>query len=337
MFDKLKPIKDFFKVVKVNFDRNPRLTLGAIIGHIVLIVLIEHFVFRLVYLTGVSVTLTIAGVLFASIKLPFMKWFWQGYAPRMKVTEPQAPKAKPVKKPKAEKVEVETEVVAKKPVPEKTMKSNVEDLKIRGVQPRETPIGTRLSSSESTGDVVMYVKVAIYLWSWALPAAFGAFAIPAGIFGAFQGGMMFDPSEWERGYETVGFMIHLGNGALIGFGLFVGLAILSFYITRPEIAVRVSRKTVTIGTEVYDRRLFGGFAPGLSSDEFSPNRNPLSRDMGAVVLKARYGRWGAMTKYLVDGQHANDIIIWMNDIIESTNASEEMPYDPFVGKKIELL
>ncbi len=148
---------------------------------------------------------------------------------------------------------------------------------------------------------------------------------------------MFNPDNWERGREALGFMVSLGNGAMIGFGLFVTLAILSFYITRPEITVRVSRKTITIGTEVYDRRLFGGFTPGLSNDEISVHRNPAARNMGGVVLKARYGRWGAMTKYVVDRQHADSIIVWMNEIIDCVGAADEKPYDPYVGKKIELL
>lgn len=101
--------------------------------------------------------------------------------------------------------------------------------------------------------------------------------------------------------------------------------------------MKVQPDIVTFGNYRFDRSLSSGLQVGYKSRETEVNQSFVQPKFGVTSLRFTYGSWGEDLKYLVNTYHADEIVIWMNEIINGVGEQTEKRFDPYAGRKIELL
>ena len=262
----------------------------------------------------------IAGAIvpWASTLLPQLAWFWGPLSKEArKAADPLPTPAQ------AEHIEPQPEVVASNAPPE------FRDNTATNCEPvRRTPVGTFVMTHNSR-EAVLMVKSAIRVWCWASPILWTAAAFLVFLPIGFAIGI--SSSSWQNA-ETNAML-----GAALGVLLGLAIAIVSYFSNRPWVKVIITPETVTYGGRVFDRRYLHGVSTAYDTKETDIKSGFLDGNFGVTVMSMRYGRWGEDLKYMVNARYAPPITVWMNEIIDSVGAPPPPDYDPYAGRKIELL
>ena len=128
-------------------------------------------------------------------------------------------------------------------------------------------------------------------------------------------------------------------GAAVSYGgVFLAMSIASYFLTRPNIRISIDNEVVIVGFYRFDRAKFDGFRSGYSIGHNHNFLNSFQPAIGMSALSLSYGHWGEDTIYLIDSYHANQIVVWLNDLIAHMERSSIVTnYDPQAGQKMELL
>jgi hypothetical protein len=226
-------------------------------------------------------------------------------------------------------------------VSEKSPRKQPKRKRLWAITPRKSPIGTVLI--KHTPDLaVMQFQAAIRFWCWVLPTAFliiaGAALPVGGVWGANAYKKAIESAAWAGGNAPIASLpVYIVFGAVFFSGIFIALSVSAYSLTRPRVRVRVDDQLVKFGSYRFDRKYAGGLRIGYSTKEAELRSSFVQPRFGVVELRFSYGRWGENTKYLVDTRHAEELVVWMNEIIESIGAPMIPKNDPFAGRKIELL
>ncbi|WP_417261452.1 hypothetical protein [Celeribacter sp.] len=320
----------FIETFKSNLATSLAKTIGVIAG-LILSVLVMWIILNQAFWIGVWGGV-LAAILVAAIayRMPALAWFWGRPVPE-KTPEPEEKISTPV-----------AAKTSREDSPETTVSYSDRYRGLFGTMtPRASPVGTQLLK-QTHDKAVMEIRAAIRFWCWALPIAMVVAAVIALPFGGIWGAQLYaenyDRAVWKGGASQVASMpVYIIWGALLFAAVFCALAIASYVLTRPKVQVAVSDDIIKFGSYRFDRKYAAGARVGYTSNETNLRSSFLQPRFGVVALRFAYGRWGEDTKYLVDAHHAEDIVIWMNEIIDSIGEDHVARNDPYAGRKIELL
>ncbi|WP_157946891.1 hypothetical protein [Thalassobius sp. I31.1] len=127
------------------------------------------------------------------------------------------------------------------------------------------------------------------------------------------------------------------TGVLFTCAAFYFVAAVSYFWTRPWVKIVVTPNTIRYGSRFFHREFHDGMRLGYSTNETDLKNKLLEGSFGTVAMRLTYGRWGEDLPYLVNKYHADEIVIWMNEIINSVGAPIDVRHDPYAGEKSELL
>jgi len=195
------------------------------------------------------------------------------------------------------------------------------------VTPRSTPKGTTLVK-QSDDEVIMTVRYVLQFWWPWLPVALLAFTIVgAAPLGSFIGVAI---SDWDSN-RVPGTVMVFVLGSLIA-------TIIAYRNTRGEVPIVAQADKIKVGDKVFDRRHYGGMRMGytVESDDGALKNDFLDQQMGYAALRLSYGRWGEDLPYLVNKYHAPEIVIWMNELIDSMGAAPAKDVDAAKGLRGQI-
>lgn len=321
--------QDFVLRLKKNFQENRNATilisagaaLATFVIWFVLLFLLEVFGIRYAlrqvpFLNRILffAALFLAGYIVVRIgsRVPQLGWFW-GYDMAPVIAHKAEDAAPPSPKPSD---------------------GRVEDVAAFCLVPRSTPKGTELDYLDAN-TARMRVKSAIRFWCYFYPGLFTICAIAGVPLGGYWGLDIYNanPNRWNINPVPYVFW-----GAVLLSGAFVAAAIYSYFSTRPWVTIVVTASTITYGSMKFDRRYYRRMQIGYSTQEAGDMKNDFfDLSMGMVALRLSYGDWGEDLKYLVNKYHSEEIVIWMNRIIDSVGSPPPPANDPYAGRKIELL
>jgi len=202
----------------------------------------------------------------------------------------------------------------------------------RFVKLRDRPKGTKLI--RATNDTVkVKFKAAVRFWwklSWLLwplyiAATVFGFGIAAGSnfyrrIAEARTNFLFD----EGIIDVLGIVLQsllLGLQNAIAWAIVVSpIAWLIMVLTRPWVRVYADREKVVVGRQSFDRRHFGGLRIGyeIKTGDALLKNDFHDLDIGLQGLRLVYGPWGEDLPYLVNKYHANEIVLWLNLMIDQT-------------------
>jgi len=199
--------------------------------------------------------------------------------------------------------------------------------------PRATPKGTKLLEL-SDDKAVFTVKAIIYFWNWFLPFNFVTLAfISAPIAAAYS--YVSDETALSLGSRLM--MEKMLTDAGASFGVFLCLAVVSYFLTRPNVRVVVKPDTIKFGSYLFDRRYVTGLGEDISNPKVETRPSFGVPKSGSTKLYMRYGAWGERMKYQVSTESAVEIIFWANNIIKKVGMAQETTPKASAGQKTELL
>lgn len=339
-------MNDFFENLRKNLKENSEDTRNVIFG-IVGAILVAWVTINVIFALGFfGLILAALVVIFGATRLPQLAWFWGKSTPspsgNPKAEKPDVPDDIPPQFLDGDPEELES-IEDTSPIPETSSPENIiyydqldDDIPLeKGCSyPRETPNGTMLLEASSEKARIR-VKSAIRYWCWVLPGALSIASLLIGIpLGAAIGYSIFEdnPNSWQL--NPVSYMVW---GSIITTGLFIAVAVYSFFATRPWVLITIDPKTIRYGSYKFDRRYHEGMQIGYETGETELKNSFFDQSFGAQTLRLTYGPWGEDLPYLVNSYHAPEIVIWMNRIIENVGAPPAKRSDPYAGRKIELL
>jgi len=315
-------------------------TVGVLLGLFFATLIISIFVNAIIPLGIIGFLLTAAGVVWGASRIPRLAWFWG--RPDTAETASTSPgdeadsKASTMETP-SEKVSQEIPTDERRedgvPPPSRGQMQADEVTPILGApRPRATPQGTQLIK-QSPERAVMKVKSAVRFWSWFLPPFFLITMVITivPITGVLAAAMQ-KANNFRRGLDA-----YLFDAGAVVFACFIGAAVLSYYLTRPSVRITVTPEAVKYGSEYFDRRFHHGVRTGWSMQGVELQNSFFDKSFGLQALRFTYGRWGEDLPYMVNAYHAQEIVIWMNEIIDQVGAPPAPSNDPYAGHKTELL
>jgi len=187
-------------------------------------------------------------------------------------------------------------------------------------KPLQSPLGTELVSL-SEGKAVMSVRVARRTW-WILPYLM----LPITIIGSFPLGMfigtfanpfsMYGGGAWQNFFNAA---LWLTPVALVVINLVL------WRWTQPWLQITATRDAIRMEDMLFDRKQTGGFRLGY---ELQMNVGVLKNgfddiNLGLQGLRLSYGYWGEDLPYLVNGYHANEIVMWLNFVVGKVGSPAE--------------
>lgn len=201
---------------------------------------------------------------------------------------------------------------------------------------RTNPVGTRIIR-KSPDEVILEVKSAVRFWCWAAPAISILAAILAFPVGGWLGFKTYEAStpNWQFNARTAAEISF--TTALILCAICLSVAVFSYFSTRRYIRVVITPRTIAYGDRRFDRRFSHGLRVGYSNNDTDLPSSILAPRFGVTLVRLTYGRWGEDLRYMINAYHADEIVIWMNEIIDSVGAPPPPRNDPYAGRKIELL
>ncbi len=329
-------IDEFVETYRENYTTRRVETLTVTAGLVVAFVVLWILLDQMLGIGFWGVFLAAIAVAFAVYKIPALGWFWQ---PKDGETTPADTSSEAKADPTQQLVTDEADETSVSSVAEETVTSPaaepapapVEHLGLR--VPRDRPLGTRVISHTSD-KAVLEVKTAIQFWSWVLPSLLLVLTVIAIPVGASLGVAAYatSPNKWQSSATA-----YATQSVVIIAGVFLGLTVLSYFLTRPKVQVYITKDVVFFGEYRFDRELSGGFRIGYDAKNVNLPQSFLRPRFGMTVLRFAYGRWGEDMRYLIDAYQANNIVVWMNEIIDSIGDPPTRRFDPSAGRKIELL
>ncbi|WP_065332291.1 hypothetical protein [Tritonibacter mobilis] len=228
----------------------------------------------------------------------------------------------------------------KKPAPQDTQTSEKpttpKPLSHEFVPVRQSPVGTVLLSQNSDR-AIMQVQVAIQFWCWFAPVFFCIAAFFAAPIGSFIG-VAIANSTMSYGRASFGMAASYGFwGATLAVCACLIAALVAYFKTRPELHIVAEKDFIRFGTMKFDRQYTDVIVIKENSNETSLTKGITKPKSGVTALRLSYGPWGEDLPYLVDSYYADEIVIWMNDIIAAVGAEQPSEHDSKEGKKVELL
>jgi hypothetical protein len=199
--------------------------------------------------------------------------------------------------------------------------------------PRATPKGTKLVDL-SDAKAVFTVKAVIHFWNWFLPLNFATLAF---ISMPVAATLSYINDATSRDFLNRRIVENMGQDAAVSFGVFAVLAVLSYFLTRPNVRVVVKPDTIKVGSYRFDRRYVGGFREGFKSQGVETRWNFSAPKFGSTNLYMEYGAWGERMKYLVPAESAVEIVVWANAIIDRIGKSDAAAPAASEGIKTEML
>lgn len=192
----------------------------------------------------------------------------------------------------------------------------------RYVPVRKSPKGTVLEH-QTKDSVTLSFKAAIRFW-WMLPYALLVVTVlgslPLGLFI----GTFLNPFElWQAQAWQTFFNISLFFTPV----LLLAATIISLRLTQPWVRLVANREHIQVGSLVFQRKLYAGMRLGY---EIKTTNGILKNDfhdlsIGLQGIRLSYGLWGEDLPYLVNGYHANEIVLWLNMKISETAAPVQAP------------
>ncbi|WP_306129709.1 hypothetical protein [Roseovarius sp. MMSF_3350] len=207
---------------------------------------------------------------------------------------------------------------------------------VGAIEPRTSPVGTSLVSMTEEKAVVR-VQSVIHFWCWFAPLTLSVLAFLLMPLGALIGFKVYENSLPWYEFEAEPAIYASIWGSVVMFGLLITAAIWSYFANRPKVEVTITPNTIRYGDALFDRTFAGGLLVGYKSKTAELKANITDDRFGVSRLRLAYGAWGEDLKYMVNSYHANEIVIWLNEIISSVGAPPKRVHDPAAGRKIELL
>lgn len=331
-------MKTFSTTFRNNLNSKSAATWSIIALLIGMIILMWILVSVIIQISFLGLIISIMAVLYGATKIPQLGWFWGKEEPIADHSTHAAASEHHMlvhedgtERQSVKQLSINNEYKANQ---ESTLETDEEPLLEGCEKPRETPQGTRLLS-QSENRAVMQIKSLIPFWNWFLPGAFTVSAFFIGIpLGGFLGYQSYVSSSSRYMVSSAPYTVW---GSILTVSAFLVVAIICYFKTRPWVEVDVSKEAILYGGRKFDRRYHYGMQIGYKSGEGQLKTSALAPAMGVQNVRLTYGPWGEDLKYMVNAYHASEIIVWMNDIIDGIGASSQSRYDPYAGRKIELL
>lgn len=315
----------FIKHLRKNLDERRADTVGVIAGLIFAIIVLWVVLDGIFWIGFLGLLIAAPLVIWGSRRLPQLAWFWK---PDESSEEPAEATSETISADNTDSL----------PPSERPQPAPIDYF--TGVAPpghcetvRETPQGTMVVSLTSD-EAVLKVKSAIRFWCWFLPTTFIVMAVVSVPLGSMVGFMIYAEQRNNFRLDPSEYMFW---GALIPAVICLVVAWMTFGSTRPWVRISITPEAIRYGDALYDRQFSNGMRIGYTSDEADLKTSLLAPSFGVQALRLTYGRWGEDLKYMVNKHHASEIVIWMNEIIDSVGSPPPKRYDPYAGQKIELL
>lgn len=270
-------------------------------------------VFLIVFVGMVALTAHI------SRKIPLLRWFW---FPNDAASDTAAAKS---------------EVNAPEPKAAQTDKTDLLSEKIdlnrsKDVEPRPYPRGIYLDKN-SADELRFRIKATRRKWRW-LPFAL---ILPVYAIASTLGPILGFRSDYWVGRQYVAPSFSWMPTFLL---LVVGTVFLvwlykQFWLALP---IRVTPTHINVNGQSFNRKHYGGMRVGyeIGGNESVPVGGLFEgavgdTSLGFVGLRLQYGRWGEDLDYMVNKYHANEYIVWMNEMIAAVGAPPAKDIAPDQG------
>lgn len=198
--------------------------------------------------------------------------------------------------------------------------------------PRATPKSTTLLEL-SDEKAVFQVKARYYFWSTFLPSAFGTVAfVSLPVTAAYT----YISGDFFRGIWSDEALQAMSSRSTTVFAVLMIMAVISYFLTRPNVRVTIKPDTIKFGSYRFDRRYVAGLRVGFY-DEGETRPSIAVPQFGSTNLSMKYGRWGERMRYMVPAESAEEIVVWANEIIDRVSLAEETAPTAREGRKVEML
>ncbi|MEE4212424.1 MAG: hypothetical protein V2I43_24535 [Parvularcula sp.] len=187
------------------------------------------------------------------------------------------------------------------------------------VVPRQYPKGVSVSRI-SKQEAILYLRCLRPIWWWLAPLIALCFSVPVGFIGIMI--LLFDDSIF----------------GLVPLLIAIAAAVFGFLYPRVSLPITVQPDAIKVGNQVFDRNYVFGFRVGytIESDDKTLKNDFLDQSMGFASLRLAYGRWGEDLPYLVNKYHSGEIVIWVNEVIDSVGAPPAKDIDSGKGLRGQI-
>jgi len=194
---------------------------------------------------------------------------------------------------------------------------------------RETPVGAYTTKANAE-EAIVHVRVLNRLSWWLVPMIGSLFTVALSWPIGMVIGMGIAP------WHSVG--PYMFWGAVIGALISTGITIWATLAQRFWMKIVIQEERVKINGTTYDRNLSSGFRMGYSieSDSKALKQSFQDMSMGFTGLRFSYGPWGEDLPYVVNKYHGPEIVIWLNQMMDSVGAHKPGNNEPAIGHRAEI-
>lgn len=308
-----------------NFKTQPVMTTAVIIGLIIAGFIVGNLIDAIFWIGPAILWISIPATIWAASYVPQLKWFFgRGGAP------------KPSSNATSTESDSETTLNSDGTLPHVDPHNSDDNWAAIARVPRKTPVGTWVESVTPEHAIVR-VQSVIHFWCWFAPTSLSVLAFLLVPVGGFIGVELYKNSRPNYQFRSVEAFYAGINGAALIFCVFIGLAIWTYFSNRPKVKIEITPDYIRYGDKVFDRLHAGGMRIGYKSDDADLATSITDDRFGVTRLRLVYGRWGEDLKYMVNTYHAEEIVIWLNEVIDQVGAVEPTGDDAGAGRKTELL
>lgn len=308
-----------------NFKTQPLMTTAVIFGLLIAGYIIGYLVDAIIWIGPVILWVSIPATIWAASYLPQLGWFFGRSG---------APKSSTSTKPAES--DSGTALNSDGTLPQVEVHHSDDNWAAIARVPRKTPVGTWVEAVDPEQSIVR-VQSVVHFWCWFAPTSLSVLAFLLVPVGGFIGVELYKNSRPNYQFRSDEAFYAGINGAVIIFCICIGLAIWSYFSNRPKVKIEITPDYIRYGDKVFDRQHAGGMRIGYKSSGADLATSITDDRFGVTRLRLAYGRWGEDLKYMVNTYHADEIVIWLNEIIDQVGAVEPTGDDAGVGRKTELL
>lgn len=270
-------------------------------------------VFLIVFIGMIALTA------YVSRKIPLLRWFW---FPNDAASDTAAAHSEAnAPKPKAAQAD-KTDLLSEK----------IDLNRSRDVEPRAYPRGIYLDK-HSADELRFRIKATKRKWRW-LP-----FALILPVYGIAStlGPILGFRSDYynQNRYVPASFSWMPTLLLLVVGTVFLVWLYKKFWLALP---IRVTPTHINVNGQSFNREHYGGMRVGyeIGGNEAVPVGGLFEgaigdTSLGFVGLRLQYGRWGEDLDYMVNKYHANEYIVWMNEMIATVGAPPAKDVAPDQG------